>query len=90
MVRALAIAALLAGVIVACSFRGQPVGLGNGDAGPDDAALHDAPTIVADASKLDAGINPGLDAMIDAMIDARSRAASRPRRRRQFLSNPQQ
>ena len=71
MVRALAIAATLAGVIVACSFRGQPVGIGPGDgptlidAAPDDGLHGDGP------------INPFPDAALDAklVVDARLDAA---------------
>ena len=62
MVRALVVAGALAGVIVACSFQGQQVGLGGGrDAAIDDAtpsrhdgAVGDAP---ADAHPLDAKLD---------------------------------
>lgn len=65
MMRALAIAAMLAGVIVACSFKGPAVGFGNGDGGLGDAAVR----FEAGPPPVDTNPNPGIDASV--MIDAR-------------------
>ncbi len=68
MLRALAIAAALAGVIVACGFHGQGVGPGDGGVGPGDSGgtPADGAQPPSDARPSDGAIIGGPDAMTDA------------------------